>query len=134
MIDAATFEKWKQWARRDDWHTLFVGSDIRQMLGEIERLAPPTDTRSIEGNQVITPAQSPGKDDNALETIDGAGDQVEAIGAPVTFPKYTPPRDKRVQDKLRAAEAERKASREPPPLRPTFTDPRLDPKYKPPKK
>lgn len=31
-------EKWKEMARRDDWHAHFVGSDIRQMLGEIERL------------------------------------------------------------------------------------------------
>jgi hypothetical protein len=25
-------------ARRDDWHMLYVGSDIRQLIGEIERL------------------------------------------------------------------------------------------------
>lgn len=25
-------------ARRDDWHTTYVGSDIRQLIGEIERL------------------------------------------------------------------------------------------------
>lgn len=38
-------ERWTEWARRDDWHQLFVGSDIRQMLGEIHRLsaAPPAD-------------------------------------------------------------------------------------------
>lgn len=29
---------WKEWARRDDWHKLFVGSDIRQMIGRIEEL------------------------------------------------------------------------------------------------
>lgn len=29
---------WKELARRDDWHTTFVGSDIRCMIGEIERL------------------------------------------------------------------------------------------------
>lgn len=32
-------EKWKEWTRRDDWHQLFVASDIRQMVGEIERLS-----------------------------------------------------------------------------------------------
>ena len=28
----------KERARRDDWHTLFVGSDIRVLLMEIENL------------------------------------------------------------------------------------------------
>ena len=36
--DPQTFERMKEDARRDDWHLRFVGSDIRQMLGEIERL------------------------------------------------------------------------------------------------
>ena len=31
-------EELKQIARQDDWHQLLVGSDIRQILGEIERL------------------------------------------------------------------------------------------------
>lgn len=31
-------EEWKKWARQDNWYNLFVGSDIRQMLGEIELL------------------------------------------------------------------------------------------------
>jgi hypothetical protein len=35
-------ERWLEWARRDDWHAYFVGSDIRQMLGEIERLREKT--------------------------------------------------------------------------------------------
>jgi hypothetical protein len=30
--------QWIGRARRDDWHTYFVGSDIRCMLAEIERL------------------------------------------------------------------------------------------------
>lgn len=30
-------ERWAEWAKRDDWHEFFVGSDIRQMLGEISR-------------------------------------------------------------------------------------------------
>ena len=29
---------WKEMARRDDWHMKFVGSDIRLMIQEIERL------------------------------------------------------------------------------------------------
>jgi hypothetical protein len=43
-VEQATVEgvlpitQWTEWARRDDWHQLFVGSDIRQMLGEIARL------------------------------------------------------------------------------------------------
>lgn len=100
-------------------------------LGALPAFVP---ANAIARNQVITPAQTPGKDDSALETIDGAGDQMETIGPSVTYPKYTPPADKRVQAALREGAAARKASREPPPLRPTFSDPRLDPKYKPPKK
>jgi DNA repair exonuclease SbcCD ATPase subunit len=38
MIETAEFQVWKIDARRDDWHTRFVGSDIRQLIGEIERL------------------------------------------------------------------------------------------------
>ncbi len=38
IADPQTFDRMKQDARRDDWHRCFVGSDIRQMLGEIERL------------------------------------------------------------------------------------------------
>lgn len=45
MIDAATLSQWRVAARRDDWHTKFVGSDIRQMLGEIERLQNVIDSR-----------------------------------------------------------------------------------------
>jgi hypothetical protein len=43
-------DRWREWARRDDWHRLFVGSDIRQLIGEIDHCramlaaAPPSDT------------------------------------------------------------------------------------------
>jgi hypothetical protein len=37
-IDAETFAKWQEWSRRDDVWKLFVPSDIRVMLAEIERL------------------------------------------------------------------------------------------------
>lgn len=37
-ISTDQLEQWTHLARRDDWHLTFVGSDIRQMLGEIERL------------------------------------------------------------------------------------------------
>lgn len=30
-------DRWREWARRDDWHNLFVGSDIRQLVGAAER-------------------------------------------------------------------------------------------------
>jgi hypothetical protein len=36
-ISSETFAQWQEWSKRDDWHQRFVGSDIRQMLGEIER-------------------------------------------------------------------------------------------------
>lgn len=37
-IDHETLVRWQELAKRDDWHQHFVGSDIRQMLGEIDRL------------------------------------------------------------------------------------------------
>ena len=39
MMDRDTLQKWIYQSRRDDWHRTFVGSDIRQMLGEIDRQA-----------------------------------------------------------------------------------------------
>lgn len=38
MIDEDTLNVWRAWAKLDGWHYLFVGSDIRQMIGEIDRL------------------------------------------------------------------------------------------------
>lgn len=38
MIDPETLKTWTEWARRDDCWKLFIPSDIRLMLGEIERL------------------------------------------------------------------------------------------------
>lgn len=38
MIDERTLNRWTELARRDDWHQLFVGSDVRLMLSEINRL------------------------------------------------------------------------------------------------
>lgn len=37
MISQEQLREWLGLARRDDWHTHFVGSDVRQMLAEIER-------------------------------------------------------------------------------------------------
>lgn len=37
MIDQETLRKWTDWSKRDDACNLFVPSDIRQMLGQIER-------------------------------------------------------------------------------------------------
>jgi len=37
-ISQERLKQWTEMARRDDWHQTFVGSDIRVMLGEIERL------------------------------------------------------------------------------------------------
>lgn len=37
MTDAE-LAQWSDWSKLDDWHTRFVASDIRQMIGEIERL------------------------------------------------------------------------------------------------
>jgi hypothetical protein len=38
MITDQTLAIWKEAARRDNWHIVFVASDIREMIGEIERL------------------------------------------------------------------------------------------------
>lgn len=38
MIEKSTLQRWGELAKRDDWHMLFVGSDIRLLLGEVERL------------------------------------------------------------------------------------------------
>ncbi len=38
MLTGGQIVKWIEWSRRDDWHRLFVGSDVRLMLGEIQRL------------------------------------------------------------------------------------------------
>lgn len=38
MIDQERMDRWREMARRDDWHMTFVGSDIREMLAEIRRL------------------------------------------------------------------------------------------------
>lgn len=38
MIDPEMLENWKHVARRDDACNYFVPSDIRVMIGEIERL------------------------------------------------------------------------------------------------
>lgn len=38
MIDPETLKIWNDWAKRDDCWKFFIPSDIRLMLGEIERL------------------------------------------------------------------------------------------------
>ena len=38
LANTSEFQTWKENAKRDDWYTLFVGSDIRQLIGEVERL------------------------------------------------------------------------------------------------
>jgi hypothetical protein len=37
-LSQSQLKVWLDQARRDDWHVTFVGSEIRQMLGEIDRL------------------------------------------------------------------------------------------------
>jgi hypothetical protein len=87
----------------------------------------------IERNQVLVNPMMPGEH-SILETVAGAGDMVENMGPPVVIAPYKPPKDKRVQKVLRAAEAERKADADRAEPRQIFRDPRLDPKYRPPKK
>ncbi|WP_143199917.1 hypothetical protein [Bradyrhizobium sp. NAS80.1] len=90
--------------------------------------------RSIESNQVIPQSMTLALEDSVLETYDGAGDMVEDIGEPVRIAPYKPPRDKRVQHLVQAAREREAAAKEEVKPRQIFTDPRLDPNYKPPKK
>jgi hypothetical protein len=117
-----------------DWIT-------RQADGALYRCTPqyfaanyePADAEtSIARNQVITAPMTPG-DDSILEMRDGAGDMFEQVGPPVVIAPYKAPKDKRVQQLLKDAAAARAAEEEAVP-RKIFTDPRLDPKWKPPKK
>ena len=38
MIDPETLRIWAEWSKRDDACNLFIPSDIRLMLGDIDRL------------------------------------------------------------------------------------------------
>jgi regulator of replication initiation timing len=38
MITDHTIAIWRMAAKDDNWHRIFVASDIREMVGEIERL------------------------------------------------------------------------------------------------
>ncbi|MBP1296636.1 hypothetical protein [Bradyrhizobium elkanii] len=92
----------------------------------------PTHEEAISANQIIPAAMLLTREDSVLETYAGAGDMVDDIGPPVVIAPYKAPKDPRVQQLLRDAEAVREAERAEP--RQLFTDPRLDPNYKPPKK
>lgn len=56
-ISAEQLEQWTNVARRDDWHRTLVGSDIRGMLGEIERLR--SDIDRLTGWRPIETAPPP---------------------------------------------------------------------------
>jgi hypothetical protein len=107
---------------------------IGQLNHQIAELAIAGGPKPIARNQVIPPRQTPGED-HALELEDGR-DDMEYLGPPVVIAPYKPPRDKRVQAMLRDAERQRKAEadRDKPPARKIYTDPRLNPNYKPPKR
>jgi hypothetical protein len=102
-----------------------------------KQFEPADAATSIERNQIITPAQLPGKDEHTLERIDGA-DEREDLGPPVTMAPYRRPADTRVQGLLDDAKRQRQAEgrRETPAAtrKEIYTDPRLAPDYKPPKK
>lgn len=38
MLTDETLAQWAEWARRDDACNLFVPSDMRQLIGEVQRL------------------------------------------------------------------------------------------------
>jgi hypothetical protein len=90
-------------------------------------------TPRIERNQIVTAPQTPAPDDRTLERVDEL-EAKDAAGPPVVFAAYKPPKDPRVQPLLKAAAAQRAAEGARAPPIATFTDPRLDPTYKPPKR
>lgn len=66
MISEYRLREWTHWAKRDDACKLFVPSDIREMLSEIERLrdtltaiakdeSVPAFVRTLAGASVPTP-------------------------------------------------------------------------------
>jgi hypothetical protein len=97
------------------------------------KFEPADAATAIAHNQIITPAQLPGGDEHTLERLDDA-EARDYAGPPVLIAPYKRPADKRVKGLLddaarnRAAEGERAAPRA------LFSDPRLAPNYKPPKK
>lgn len=86
--------------------------------------------RPIPDNQIVLGRQVPGPDDHTLERADDP-DTKEEAGPPAVISPYKPPRDKRVQTVLKDAAAERDAAEARDPPRKTFSDPRLDPNYRP---
>lgn len=42
MLTDKQLDAWAETAKRDDWHFHFVGSDIRQLVGELQRLRSAT--------------------------------------------------------------------------------------------
>lgn len=105
-IDAETLAKWKELAKRDDWHLNFVGSDIRIMLSEIERLRSPSivgqgwqdiETAPKDGTEVLVwwPFYRLDDDGNLTDEQNGgqrivasyvggdwqSGDELEGVGA-----------------------------------------------------
>jgi hypothetical protein len=107
-------------------------AEFLQERGVVFASQPLTTEQQIAGNQMITAPMAPG-DDSILEQRDGAGDMFEQLGPPVVIKPYRRPKDPRVQGVLDAAEAERKAEAATEEPRKIFSDPRLDPNYKPPK-
>lgn len=106
--------------------------EFLQERGIVFASVPLTAEQQIAGNQVITGPMAPG-DDSILEERDGSGEMFEQLGPPVLIKPYRRPKDPRVQNILDAAEAERKAEVSAEVPRKIFSDPRLDPDYKPPK-
>jgi phosphoglycolate phosphatase-like HAD superfamily hydrolase len=113
---------------------------IRRADGTLYRCTPdyfaatyePADAETaIARNQVIPAPMVPGND-SILEMRDGPGDVFEQLGPPVVIKPYKRPKDPRVQQALDDAEAARRAEAMPE-WRMVFSDPRLDPNYRPPK-
>jgi len=92
---------------------------------------PLTPAEQIERNMVEVNPMVPGEH-SILEPVDGVGDMVDNAGPPVVMAPYKPPRDRRVQKLLKEGAKARAAEEEAKP-REIFSDPRLDPNYRPPK-
>jgi hypothetical protein len=122
-----------------DWIIRGVKGELYPCKPDIfaEIYEPADSATSIERNQVIPAKTELKREDSVLETFDGAGDLVENVGGPVVIAPYRKPSDPRVKDLIpdspqRAREREQREQQGLKP-RQIFTDPRLNPDYRPPR-
>jgi hypothetical protein len=80
MLTDKRLADWADLAKRDDWHQLFVGSDLRQLIIEVQRLrAARTTEDAVE--RVALKSWAEMRDDN--EEIIACGERWKAVAAKI---------------------------------------------------